>query len=181
MKKITNLTVLAVISAVVFSSCSIHRTNTVKTMGIVNTGVIQKTVIADLDIQQTKAKGTASDKTNVLGGIEAIKNEAVKDVLSRSGDADVLIEPNFTVTTKGSVATVEVTGYPARYKSFRNIEEKDTTWLKNTSDIHKARIYDPSEKSDFTKEQPKKKTGWIIAGSIVGGVLLLFLTIASAM
>lgn len=179
MRKIVNLTILAVISAAIFSSCSVQKATTTKTMDITNIGVIQKPVIVDLDVQQTKITGTASDKTKK--GIETIKNEAVKDALSAS-KADVLVEPNFTVTTKNSTSTVEVTGYPAKYKDFRNIEEKDVTWLNATNDIYQARIFDPAQKSDLTKEEPKKnKTVWAIMGTLLGtGLAILIAALATS-
>jgi len=156
MRRIVNLTVLAIISAVIFSSCEVQKTATVKTMDITNTGVIQKPVIVDLEIQQTKIKGTASGRVGKNDvGLEAIKNEAVKNALNASGNADVLIEPNFTITKDFSGTTVEVTGYPAKYKNFRNIEEKDATWLEATNEIHKAKIYDTTQKSDVTIERSK--------------------------
>ena len=106
MKKTVNLIILAVISTVIFSSCSTQKATTVKTMDITNTGVIQKPIIADLDIQQTKAKGVTTGKVNVIGGVAAIKNDAVKSAL-KAFDGDVLVEPNFTVTTTSTMVTVE--------------------------------------------------------------------------
>ena len=163
----------AIIATFVLSSCSsLQRTTSVKTIDITNVGVIQKPVIVDLVVDQTKVRGTATG-SNTSGGVTVVKSEAVKDALSKAGQADVLIEPDFTITTRNANITVEVTGFPATYKNFRTIEEQDAVWLENSQNIYIAKTYDPTEKKEVTTDQKKKGIIWSAAGTVTAVLLLL--------
>jgi hypothetical protein len=156
---------LAVIACVLLSSCATmqKKTYSVTTVDITHTGVIQKPVIADLIVGQTKVYGKASFDN---------KNEAVKNALA-TVNADVLIEPNFTYTSdmaSGYVSEVEVSGFPATYKNFRTIEDSDTTWLKNTRDVYQAKVYDTTKKQTAQPTVEQKSKKGLIWGSIGGGI-----------
>lgn len=126
LKKMSRVLTLLFLAAAI-SSCAVVKTHTTKTSEIYSSGVIQKPVVVDLDVKDTKVTGTATASSSTL--ITAAKNDAVYEAL-KSSNADILIEPKFeTVTAKGTT-TVTVTGYPATYKNFRPITEKDTTFLK---------------------------------------------------
>jgi len=166
-----NLLFLAVIACVILSSCvSTQKARSVTTVDISHGGVIQKPVIVDLSVGQTKVQGTASGTSMQ---VEMLKNEAVRDALTKSGNADVMIEPNFTITTRGTTAQVEVTGFPGTYKNFRTIEDGDNTWLENIGEIHQARIHDSTKKLTAVSEQKNNKAR--VWGTIAGGGLLLVL------
>ena len=54
-----------------------------------------------------------------------MQNTAVKELLMKSGNADVLVAPEFTFVKRRGLfgskfKSVEVSGYPAKYKNFRN-------------------------------------------------------------
>ena len=144
---------LTVIAGGILSGCSsMLKSGSVTTVDITHTGVIQKPIIVDLDVNQTKVTGNSNGKSIEL---QMLKNEAVKNALA--GKADVLVEPNFSITSKGGKSHVEVTGFPASYKNFRGIEPSDTTWLKNTREIYHAKVYDTTEKQTATSGAAKKK------------------------
>ena len=163
---------LALIVCVLSSSCvSTQKTRSIKTVDISHGGVIQKPVIVDLAIGQTKVQGTASGTSMQ---VEMLKNEAVRDALSKAGNADVMIEPNFSITTRGGSTQVEVTGFPGTYKNFRTIEESDSAWLENMGGINQARIYDPINKQTSTVDQQNNKGRvWGAIASI--GLLVILL------
>ena len=59
------------------------------------------------------------------GGKKNLQNTAVKELLMKSGNADVLVAPEFTFVKRRGLfsskyKSVEVSGYPAKYKNFRN-------------------------------------------------------------
>ena len=144
---------LMFIAFAILSSCSpTQKRVSVKTVDITHTGVIQKPVIVDLQVGQTKVRGSAIGASSEL---QRLKNEAVKDALNNAGNADVLVEPNFTTSSTGYRATVEVTGYPATYKNFRAIEANDTIWLNNSRDIYQAKVYDTREQQQAVKQQQR--------------------------
>ena len=62
------------------------------------------------------------------GGLNNIKNTAVREALAENGDGDVLVDAKFDVTTRRGlmgtkVKSVIVTGYPAKYKNFKTGKE----------------------------------------------------------
>lgn len=112
---------------VVFFSCSEMKYYSTKSSDILSSRVIQKPVVADLDVAEKKVTGTASNSSSI--SLKKIENNAIYDALSKS-NADILIEPRFTTEIKKGVTTITVTGYPAIYKNFRPLTEKDTILLK---------------------------------------------------
>lgn len=111
-----------------FSSCKSYSKTTV-TSDIQGPTVIQKPVIADLDVQPTRVIGTATGKG--ASAIDELKQQALSDALMKS-NADVLIEPRYEISSKFNRSTVNVTGYPATYKNFRSMEAEDTIFVSKT-------------------------------------------------
>ena len=131
------LLVIMTSATLALSSCaSWQKTGSARTANVTHTGIIHKPLVADLSVEPTKVNGSATGNSKYL---QSIKNEAIMNALSTAGNADILVEPNFTISTRKKVAKVDVTGYPARYKNFRMLEDSDATWL----DI---RVYDTMEK-----------------------------------
>jgi hypothetical protein len=176
--RLRNLLFIAVIVGALISSCATtEKSFSVKTLDITHGGVIQKPVIVDLTVGQTKVTGTAEGPPSQVA---ALKNEAVKDALTKAGNADVMVEPNFTISKLSrvdkTVTSVEVTGFPGTYKNFRTIEENDSTWLQNMDGINQAKIYDPTQKQEATSEKSGSKNRiWYIGGGIVIVIIALLL------
>jgi hypothetical protein len=124
MKKL-NLLLFAVI-AVILSSCAVTQTSTTKTMDIYGAGVIQRAVVAELDVSETRveAEMTGSKSSTTL------KDEVLAKAIYDS-KADILVEPRYYTKSSGAYdVTIKVTGYPATYKNFRPIEEGDLDLIK---------------------------------------------------
>jgi len=118
---------ILIIGVVILSSCATwKKTSNAKKVDITQTRVIHKPIIADLSVGLTKVRGNA---TGLTKNLQAVKIEAVKAALYSANDGDVLIEPNFTISTRKKRVQVEVTGYPAMYNNFRSIEESDATLM----------------------------------------------------
>lgn len=119
------------ISLLLISCSASMRTNTSKGTDIQNFGVIQKLVIADLDVKETKITGSATSilTTSITKqSLQDVKNMALADALKKA-NADILIEPIFDIAMAGNKIAVSVTGYPATYKNFRPITEDDLRLL----------------------------------------------------
>lgn len=92
------------------------------------------TMEADVNLPERAAKESdnsylARVNAYVKNRLEEIKTEAIFD-FSEEADADVIVSPNFSITTKSSNGlnlkmTVKVRGYPAKYDNFRSLTEKD--------------------------------------------------------
>mgnify|MGYP000441956279 CR=1 FL=1 len=117
--------VVAIGAAILLSSCKTV-TNTTVTSDVEGPTVIQKPVVADLDVKETKVSGTATAKRSVP--VEEVKQMAVADALTTS-NADVLVEPRYEITKDFRSTTVTVTGYPATYTNFRPMEIQDTMFI----------------------------------------------------
>lgn len=109
------------------SGCKSYSKTTVTT-DVQGPVVIQKPVIADLEVQGVRVTGTATSKGST--SIEGLKQEALNDALTKS-KADILVEPRYEIISSFNHSTVNVTGYPATYKNFRSMEASDTLFLSN--------------------------------------------------
>jgi uncharacterized lipoprotein YmbA len=157
-----NKTILIFLAAAI-SSCTVTRTSTVKTMDIYGAGVIQKPVIVDLDVKETKVTGTATDHSNV--SLETVKQRALVDALKKS-NADVLVEPKFDTETTGNKITVTVTAFPATYKNFHPIRQEDVELLK-AGVVQKAEVMQPP------KTERKGGGAIIIAIALLAAITLI--------
>ena len=126
-----------VVCAICISSCVVTRTETAKVRDVSGV-VVHVPTVADLDVPANRSTETLNLKVpkNMRGLpviTEAVKNFATADLLKKH-DADVLIEPRYSVENASSISkfkfNVIVSGYPAKYKNFRPMTEKDTVFLK---------------------------------------------------
>lgn len=123
------------------SSCSsITKIITVKQLDIYGSGVIQKPVVVDLEVRETKVYGFSSMSSSTP--VEIVKKNAVADAL-KNAKADVLVEPKFEIEKKSTTITASVSGFPAIYKNFRPISQDDVKLLE-VGVIQKAEVYEPS-------------------------------------
>ena len=127
---------------VTLASCASTKstTNTSKTLNIYGSGVIQKPVIVDLDVKQTKVTATAKGKLG--SNIDALKAEAVSMAVKNT-QADVLVEPTYTIVSNRGSSTVTVSGFPATYKNFRDITVEDVPLIK-AGILQTARVVEPT-------------------------------------
>ena len=148
--------VLLLLSLIILASCSTTKSGTSKSIDIVGPGVIHKPVIADLDVSQEKI--SASSTFERLESMEVAKNEVIRKALKNS-NADVLVEPTFESTTTNGKTDLTVSGWPAKYKNFRQVNEEDIKFLEIQP--HYLRKAEVSETSTVEK---KRGNGllWII-------------------
>ena len=147
MRILSKFVFVTVVSVLSFSSCiSSSKTTSVTTVDVTHTGVLQKPVIVDLNVESTKIKGTASGSAT---NVQAVKNEAINNAIS-ARNADILVEPNFTITSRQNNVTVEVSGYPAKYTNSRTVSESDSIWLRHANAIYMAKGYDAIERQSVT-------------------------------
>ena len=162
-----NLVFLGIL--LLLSSCAtVEKVETAKTLEIHGPGVLQHPVIADLDVQQQKVRGTASGRSTEL---DLVKNMAMVNAI-RTANVDVLIAPVYEIERKGRRTTVTVAGFPATYNNFRNATAADSTLVEmgHLYQANTAVVDDTSER--------KVNTGWVVAIAItVIGVLVTILAL----
>ena len=103
------------------------RTNTineVRVSKVSNQDVAVIPVMADLDIEQERRSVTTESLNGPLVSLDFLKKQASGKLLIQN-KADVLLDPTFTITTTKKLIRVEVKGYLARYRNFRNAVPKD--------------------------------------------------------
>ena len=136
MKKIMYLfKIISIVSVVSFTSCYAPQTayyGKPKQKDISGVGVIHIPVVADLEVSQTKITEEV-DVSNKTFASELIAARYALRVILNKHKADILIEPTYEFKDKSII----VSGYPAKYKNFRNIEEKDIKLLMVSPPIEK--------------------------------------------
>lgn len=133
--------VLIILLSLIVASCSMKSTtNTAKTLNVYGSGVIQKPVIVELDVNQKKVTATVSGKLG--SNVDVLKAEAISVAVKNAG-ADVLVEPTYTIVKNRSTSTVTVSGFPATYKNFRDITIEDVPLIK-AGILQTARVAEPT-------------------------------------
>lgn len=130
--------------------------------------VIQKPVVADLDVKETRVSGTATVKGSV--SVDELKQMAISDALKKS-NADVLIEARYEITSSFKQTTVNVSGYPGTYKNFRPMEAQDTMFIQKVG-LNTTKV----ERQKVRKSKRAKKIALWSAGGVLGAVGLFFLS-----
>lgn len=124
------LLLLLVVSLAVCSCSTLKNTSTHRVVNV--TQPITSPVIADLEISDTKIV-YAMTPSNIVrrGGEQNVVNTAVKEALYSNGNADVMIGLEYQIkySPTRKIKSIVITGYPAKYKNFRNLEESQ--WLDN--------------------------------------------------
>lgn len=125
------LTILAIIM-MALSACSVPTK-------LINSATYKKVsvsapiaaVFADLEVSETKITYyMMPNKSIANGGYDNVVNSAVREALLANGDADVLVglETQVKYDSDGTIESITVSGYPARYCNFRNVGDD---YLKN--------------------------------------------------
>jgi hypothetical protein len=148
---------------ILFSSCSSTKINTAKSIDIYGAGVIQKPVIVDLVVKETKVTGFATGN-----GLETVKSMAIANAINKA-NIDILVEPKFEITTAGDKTTVTVNGFPGTYKNFRPMVEEDL----KLAEMGYTTVVKTGEASKESAKKPKwKLIGGVTLGATVALVLL---------
>jgi hypothetical protein len=125
--------IIASVACVTLSSCTFPQNDNLNTQTVkkqnanvsnlyiktVNTQNIEiSPLLADLVISEEKITHEYIHNTN--GDLKNAKDCAVYDALRKYGNADVLVAPQFDIKLNNGVERIIVSGYPAKYKNFRN-------------------------------------------------------------
>ena len=117
---------LFAILAIATSSCSTLK-NTATTHDFNMNAPYTVPVIADLEISENRILHAYIPPKNVRrGGTQNTINTAVREALATNGNADVLVglETQVRFNAMKKIKSVVVTGYPAKYKNFRQLDEE---------------------------------------------------------
>lgn len=103
----------------VLASCTtVYKSSS--TMDVSST--LTSTNSAELEVSPVKVSliDYAPTKKEKRGGYENVKKIAVAKLLKENGNADILIEPQYEITSKRKkIKRISVSGYPATYKNFK--------------------------------------------------------------
>lgn len=155
-------------SAILFSSCYVTKTKSAMSYDIYGNGVIQKPVICDLEVRESKVSGTSITHSSIN---ESARQFAIADALEKA-NADVLIEPRFSSETRNGRTEITVTGFPAVYKNFRPVVASDST-LVRIGEKQIARPAAPVEtKNNLNKAAAAVAALVALAGTFLFGIFL---------
>ena len=122
---------LGLLSALLLSSC-VTTTKTARTLA--TSASIKNATVADLRVTDNRVTYTMSpSKAIQRAGLNNVKQAAIQEALTKNGNADVMVEPEFVIekerTLFGSrINSITVTGRPAYYQNFRTLP--DSVWHK---------------------------------------------------
>ena len=122
---------LGLLSVLMLSSC-ITTTKTARTA--TTSASIKNATVADLRVTDNRVTYTMSpSKAIQRAGLNNVKQAAIQEALTKNGNADVMVEPEFVIekvrTLFGShISSITVTGRPAYYQNFRTLP--DSVWHK---------------------------------------------------
>ena len=73
----------------------------------------------------------APSKEIQRGGLANVKQAAVRECLEKNGNADVLVDAEYTIEKKKTLFSrrinlITVTGHPARYRNYHSLD--DSVW-----------------------------------------------------
>ncbi|MFM1745037.1 MAG: hypothetical protein RLZZ630_974 [Bacteroidota bacterium] len=168
-----SIRLLLCISPLVLASCNnaVYKSRTAKSTEINGPGIIQLPVVADLNVRPAKASFTVDDKRKSLN-LRQLKEAAIAGALQEQ-KADVLVEPTFSIDSRRGMNTVTVTGWPADYARFRNMDTTDIR-LVEAGSLYKAQTN--TTLADVDK--PRKRKGGMLAVVITGVIVLLTLSLS---
>ncbi|RYY87545.1 MAG: hypothetical protein EOO15_11560 [Chitinophagaceae bacterium] len=155
-----------------FASCkSVQKSHTADYdyLFITKQGIIQKPLVADLDVAKQKSTLTKTyDDVTLSQAKENIMADFIKE-----NNCDLIVQPYFSSSSTSSVGsskiTITVNGYPASYRNIRQFERKDTMYF-----LPSNYLFHSSAKAPITAQEvaaPAKKKSK--AGLIVGSILLV--------
>ena len=122
---------MALAAVMLLSSC-ITTTKTARTASTSST--IKNATVADLKVADHRITYTMSpSKAIQRAGLSNVKQAAIQEALTKHGNADVMVEPEFVIEQERSlfgsnISSITVTGRPAYYQNFRTLP--DSVWHK---------------------------------------------------
>ncbi|MBP3354686.1 MAG: hypothetical protein J6L02_08570 [Bacteroidales bacterium] len=93
---------------------------------------LHSSMIADLDVSDERITYTMNPSMSIRkGGIANVKNAVRQEALSKYGNADVLVNEEFSISSRRGIfwtkiKSITVTGRPAKYINFRSAN--DSVW-----------------------------------------------------
>ena len=122
---------LFLLTGLVLSMVSCHTiTKTSKT--VESPASLLSATVADLEVSPERIIFTSSPSPSVRrGGMENVKQAAIQEALLQNGNADVLVDATYSITTTRFlcfdwVSSITVSGRPATYKNFHSLN--DSVW-----------------------------------------------------
>lgn len=117
-------------------------TNTARTEGVPSQ--LLSATVADLDVMPQRVSYTLEVTKEIRRGGDAnIMRTAEHEALVRNGNADLLVEPQYTTVRKrglvrNRITGMTVTGRPAFYKGFHSLD--DSVWCNREFRSRYARV-----------------------------------------
>lgn len=93
------------------------------------TAPVMSAATAELSVSPQKVTYVYETSRSIRkGGVQNCINAAIRELLARNGDADVLVEAQEAVVERSGlfgskITRVTVSGYPAKYKNIQSVEK----------------------------------------------------------
>lgn len=145
---------LLVLTLGLLSSCT-TLTKTARTAS--TTTSLQSATVADLKVADERITYTMAPSKEIRrGGLSNIKQAAEQEALTKNGNADVLLEPQYVISKRkglfgSKVTSITVSGRPAYYTNFRALD--DSVWSNPVFRGIKTVSYPKAESRHKVKKQ----------------------------
>lgn len=117
--------ILFAMAVIALASCStLKNTATHRNFSVTTPYAVP--IVADLEVSETRIMYAYVPPRSVKnGGTDNVINTAVREALTANGNADVLVglETQINYNASHKITSIVITGYPAKYKNFRNLDE----------------------------------------------------------
>lgn len=118
-----------VLMSFLLTSCQTH----LKTARTADTSASLRSVaVADLDVADERITHMIVPTEELLrGGEQNVKRAVEQEALTKYGNADILLEPQYVITKRrglfrSKITSITVSGRPARFRNFRSLN--DSVW-----------------------------------------------------
>ncbi len=126
--------ILFLLCAALFAVSCTTTTKTAKTVS--SPASLLSATVADLEVSPERITYTMVPSVSVRrGGKENVRQAAEQEALAKHGNADVLVDANYTIEQTTFlvfkwVSSITVTGRPAKYTNFHSLN--DSVWCNST-------------------------------------------------
>lgn len=160
-------------AVLLLSSC----VTTVKTARTAETSSsIKNATVADLRVTDHRVTYTMTPTKEIQrAGLNNVKQAALQEALTKNGNADVMVEPEYVISMKNKfllgkeVTSVTVTGRPAYYENFRTLN--DSVWATPGFYGKPNVVYaDAPKAANGFGDYAPKATGLAAVGNMISGL-----------
>lgn len=176
--------IILVVISLLLVSCTtyrkIYQTDAQNIQLISKTPILQRPQIAELQIDTNKISGTMAFKVSdppTDAELKQAEQAVTFDVLKRTKN-DLIVHPVYEIDQQGTNLNITVTGFPAKYKSFKPVTQEDLKLIETIKTSSEVKVV---EFSNYHEQVPvatkKRSTSKVVLATILTVSLVFILAV----